>query len=182
MKRTWIVLWFACLLGGCGGGTLGLRKPAPAPESQLPPRNVVVHLHAATRLNVDARGQSLALLVRIYKLRQRGAFEQAPYAAFLSPQAEREALGADLVDVRDVTLVPGQHLDVSDRLARDTPWFGVVALFHAPAEHGWRAVFSAADVEQAGVTVGLHACALTAGTGAAPAGDGVKPLSLVHCQ
>ena len=187
MKRSWMgwccLIW---MLGGCAGGgpleAIGLRKPPPVPESQLPPRNVVVHLHAATRLNVDARGQPLALLVRIYKLRQRGAFEQAPYAAFLSPQAERETLDGDLVDVREVTLVPGQHLDVSDRLARDTPWLGIVALFHAPAEHGWRAVFPAADVEQADVTVGLHACALTAGTGAAPVGDGVKPLSLVHCQ
>jgi type VI secretion system protein VasD len=175
------------MLGGCAGGgaleAIGLRKPTPpVPESQLPPRNVVVRLHAAPRLNVDARGRSLALLVRIYKLRQRGAFEQAPYAAFLSPQAEREALGADLVDVREVTLVPGQRLDVDDRLARDTPWLGVVALFHAPAEHGWRAVFPAANVEQAGVTIGLHACALTVGAGALPAGDGVRPLSLVHCQ
>jgi type VI secretion system protein VasD len=174
------------MLGGCAGGgaleAIGLSKPPPVPESQQPARNVVAHLHAATRLNVDARGQSLALLVRIYKLRQRGAFEQAPYAAFLSPRAEREALGTDLVDVREVTLVPGQHLDVNDRLARDTPWLGIVALFHAPAEHGWRVVFSAADAERAGVTVGLHACALTVGTGAAPAGDGVKPLSLVHCQ
>jgi type VI secretion system protein VasD len=175
MKRTWIVLWFACLLGGCGGGTLGLRKPAPVPESQLPPRSVVMHLHAAPRLNVDARGQSLALLVKVYKLRQRGAFDQAPYAAFLSPQAEREALGADLVDVREVTLVPGQRLDVNDRLARDTPWLGVVALFHAPADNAWRAVVPAADAEGAGATIGLHACALSAGNAG-------KPLSLVHCQ
>jgi type VI secretion system protein VasD len=175
MKRTWIVLSFACLLGGCAGGALGLRKPAPVPESQQPPRNVVMHLHAAPRLNVDARGQSLALLVRIYKLRQRGAFDQAPYAAFLSPQAEREALGADLVEAREVTLVPGQRLDISDRVARDTPWLGVVALFHAPVGNSWRVVIPAADAEGTGVTVGLHACALSAA-------NAVKPLSLVHCQ
>jgi type VI secretion system protein VasD len=175
MKRTWIVLYAACLLGGCAGGAIGLRKPAPVPESQQPPRNVVVHLHAAPRLNVDARGRSLALLVRIYKLRQRGAFDEAPFAAFLSPQAERDALGTDLVDVREVTLVPGQRLDINDRLARDTPWLGVVALFHAPAGNAWRAVIPAAAAEGAGATVGLHACALSAG-------DAAKPLSLVHCQ
>ena len=99
------------------------------------------------------------------------ATEQATELAQVAARAASDKLATDIV-----------LIDVSDRLARDTPWFGVVALFHAPAEHGWRAVFSAADVEQAGVTVGLHACALTAGTGAAPAGDGVKPLSLVHCQ
>jgi type VI secretion system protein VasD len=174
------------MLAGCAGGgaleTIGQRKPPPVPESQQPPRNVVLHLDAAPRLNADARGQSLALLVRIYQLRQRGAFEQAPYAAFLSPQAEHDALGADLVEVREVTLVPGQRLDVSDRLARDTPWLGIVALFHAPAERGWRVAFAAADAERAGVTIGLHACALTVGAGAVPAGGATKPLSLVHCQ
>ena len=175
MKRTWIVLCAAGLLGGCAGGTLGLRKPAPVPESQQQPRNVVMHLHAAPRLNVDARAQSLALLVKIYKLRQRGAFDQAPYAAFLSSQAEREALGADLVEAREVTLVPGQRLDINDRLARDTPWLGLVALFHAPSGNAWRAVIPAADAEGAGATIGLHACALSAGNAA-------KPLSLVHCQ
>jgi type VI secretion system protein VasD len=179
MNRAWIAsCCVAWTLAGCAGG----GKPPPVPESQQPPRNVVVHLDAAPRLNVDARGRPLALLVRIYKLRQRGAFEQAPYAAFLSPQAERDALGADLVETREITLVPGQRLDVSDRLARDTPWLGVVALFHAPAAHGWRMVFAAADAEQAGVTIGLHACSLTAGTGAAPVGDVPRPLSLVHCQ
>jgi type VI secretion system protein VasD len=181
----WLLGGCAGRAGGLGGNALeaiGLRKPPPVPEAQQPPRNVVVHLHAAPRLNVDARGQPLALLVHIYKLRQRAAFDQAPYAAFLSPQAERDTLGADLVEVREVTLVPGQQLDINDKLARDTPWLGVVALFHAPAEHGWRVAFAAADAERAGITVGLHACALTVGAGAAPAGDAVKPLSLVHCQ
>ena len=193
MMRSWMGLCcLVSLLSGCAGGTgtlgssaleaIGLRKPPPLPEAQQPPRNVVVHLHAASRLNVDRSGQPLALLVRIYKLRERAAFDQAPYAAFLSAQAERDALGADLVEVKELTLVPGQKLDINDKLARDTLWLGVVALFHAPAAHGWRVAFAAADAERAGVTVGLHACALTVGTGAAPAGDSVKPLSLVHCQ
>jgi type VI secretion system protein VasD len=193
MMRSWMGLCcLASLLGGCAGGAgtlsgsaleaIGLRKPPPVAEAQQPPRNVVVHLHAAPRLNVDARGQPLALLVRIYTLRQHAAFDQAPYAVFLSPQAEREALGTDLVEVREITLLPGQKLDINDKVARDTPWLGVVALFHAPAPQGWRVAFAAADAERAGVTVGLHACSLTVGTGVTPAADAIKPLSLVHCQ
>jgi type VI secretion system protein VasD len=163
---------------------VGLRKPPPPPppEAQQPPRNVTLRLHAAKRLNVDARGQSLALLVRVYKLRQRGAFDAAPYAAFLSPQAEREALGADLVEVKEITLVPGQQLELADRLARDTGWLGIVALYHSPAREGWRLAFAAGEAEQAGVTVGLHACAMNVGSGAAARGAAVKPMSLVRCQ
>jgi type VI secretion system protein VasD len=178
----------ACLLlAGCAGGsgplpaglldTAGLRKPPPLPEAQLPPRKVALRLHAATRLNLDPRGQPLALLVRIYKLRQRTAFDQAPYSAFLSPQAEREALGADLLDVRELTLVPGQQLELDEKLAREAGWLGVVALFHSPQPQGWRLAFAAAEAEQGGVTIGLHACAMSANAAGA-----AKPLQLVRCQ
>jgi type VI secretion system protein VasD len=185
------VLLPCLLLSACGGGgaslpgglmeATGLRKPAPLPEAQQPPRKVALRLHAAKRLNLDARGQPLALLVRVYKLRQRTAFEQAPYAAFLSPQQEREALGADLIDVRELTLVPGQQLELKETLPRDAGWIGVVALFHSPLQQGWRLAFAAPQAEQSGVTVGLHACAMSASgadEGSAPA----RPLSLVRCQ
>ena len=192
----------AMLVAGCAGGgpaglltATGIRKPPALPDAQLPPRNVALRLHAAKRLNLDAKGQSLALLVRVYKLRQRAAFEGAPYAAFLTPQTEREALGADLLEVRELTLVPGQQLEFNEKLSREAGWLGVVALFHAPLQQGWRLAFAAPEAEQAGVTVGLHACAMTsslAGAGA-PArtgngsggGVGASPAArggLVRCQ
>jgi type VI secretion system protein VasD len=181
---------FACLLlAGCAGGAGPSRRPArngwhaqaaALPEAQLPPRSVAVRLHAAKRLNVDARGQPLALLVRVYKLRQRTAFEQAPYAAFLSPQAERETLGADLLEVKELTLVPGQQLELNEKLSREAGWLGVVALFHAPLAQGWRLAFAAPEAEQAGVTIGLHACAMSAGASGTP--GAAKPLALVRCQ
>ena len=184
-------LWMMCLLSACGGsGTLvgnameatGLRKPAPSPDALSGPRNVSLHVHAAPRLNLDARGRPLALLLRVYKLRQRTAFAQAPYDAFLSPDTERAALGADLIDVRELTLVPGQQLDLDDTLARDAGYLGVVALFRAPAQQGWRIAFAAADAERAGVTLGVHACSLSVGAGAAASGAAPTLLSLVHCQ
>jgi type VI secretion system protein VasD len=174
-----------CLLSGCGGKDALMKKAQEAQlEQQLQqqPRKVALHLHAATRLNVDAHGQPLALLVRIYKLRQRSAFAQAPYAAFLSAQAEREALGADLIEVSEVTLVPGQRLDLDQLLAREAGYLGVVALFRAPARQGWRTTFAAADAEKAGITLGLHACALSVGAGAGASGEAPPPLSLVRCQ
>lgn len=187
------LLMCLCLLGGCAGSPLngaldgalqatGLRKPPPLPEAQQPPRKVALHLHAAPRLNVDARGQPLALLVRVYQLRQLDAFERVPQAAFLSPEAERAALGADLVAVRELTLVPGQRLDLVETMPRDAGQLGVVALFHAPASQGWRLAFAAPDAERAGVTVGMHACAMSVGAGAPASGAGAKPLSLVRCQ
>jgi type VI secretion system protein VasD len=180
------------MLAGCAGGAgslagaaleaAGIRKPPEVPDAQKPPRSVAIRLHAADKLNVDARGQPLALVARIYKLRQSAAFEQAPYAAFLNPQAEKEALGADLLEVKEVTLVPGQRYEVTEKVSREAGYVGVVALFHAPAAQRWRLAFAAADAEQAGLTVGLHACALSVGAGARATMRDMKALSSVHCQ
>jgi type VI secretion system protein VasD len=76
--------------------------------------------------------------------------------------------------------VPGQQLELSEKLPRDAGWLGVVALFHSPPSKGWRLAFAAPDAEKAGVTIGLHACAMSAdvtGKGAV-----APPLSLVRCQ
>ena len=156
-------LLLATVLAGCGGGALeaiGLRKPPELPDLQKPPRNVPLRLHAAQRLNVDERGRALALAVRVYKLRQKDAFEAAPYAAFLNPQAERDSLGADLVEVREIMLVPGQRYESVEKVGREAGVVGVVALFHRPAGQRWRATVSAADAERDGVNIGLYGCAL----------------------
>lgn len=176
----------AALLAGCGGAALaplasvaleaaGLRKPPELPESQKPPRNVPLKLHAATRLNVNAGGQPLALAVRLYKLRQKDAFEGAPYAAFLDPQLERERLGADLVEVREIMLVPGQRYEVTEKVAREAGHLGIVALFHNPAAGRWRTAVSSADAERDGLNIGLHACAMSVGSSA-------TALASVRCQ
>lgn len=179
------------VLPGCGGAALlplagaaleaaGLRKPAELPESQKPPRNVPLKLHAATRLNVDARGQPLALAVRLYKLRQKDAFEGAPYATFLDPRLERERLGADLVEVREIMLVPGQRYEVTEKVAREAGHVGIVALFHTPAAGRWRTAISSLDAERDGLNVGLHACAMS--VGAVGAKSGTAALASVRCQ
>jgi type VI secretion system protein VasD len=179
----------ALLLAGCAGGGVGaaleatgLRKAPELPDAQKPPRAIAIRLHAADKLNVDARGQPLALVARIYKLRQSAAFEQAPYAAFLDPKAEQEALGADLLEVKEVTLVPGQRYEVTEKVTREAGYVGVVALFHAPAARRWRLAFTAADAEQSGMTVGLHACALSVGAGAKATARDMNTLSSVRCQ
>ncbi|APA67599.1 type VI secretion system lipoprotein TssJ [Janthinobacterium sp. 1_2014MBL_MicDiv] len=178
-------------LAGCAGGAIGtlanaalqmtgMARPAPElPDAQKPPRNVSIRLHAAQRLNTDAQGRPLALVARIYKLRQNATFEQAPYDSFLDAQREKAALGADLMDVKEVLLVPGQRYEVQEKVSKEAYFIGIVALFRAPAAQRWRATFAAADAERGGITVGLHACALSVDGGA----DGaMASLSALRCQ
>ncbi|MDZ5635489.1 MULTISPECIES: type VI secretion system lipoprotein TssJ [unclassified Janthinobacterium] len=181
-----LVLPQTLLLAGCAGGAIGtlanaalqmagVAKPPPElPDAQKPPRNVSIRLHAAQRLNTDADGRPLALVARIYKLRQSAAFEQAPYDSFLDTQREKVALGADLMEVKEVLLVPGQRYEVQEKVSKEAYFIGVVALFRAPAAQRWRATFAAADAERGGITVGLHACALSV--------SGMAALSAPRCH
>jgi type VI secretion system protein VasD len=174
--RTIPAIGCALALAGCGG----LGKPAePAPALQ---RHVALRLQAAPRLNVNADGQSLALLVRIYKLRQNSAFDSAPLAVFLDPASERQALGADLLDVREVTMVPGQQLDLDELVTREAGYLGVVALFRAPAPQRWRAAFAAAEAERSGISVGLLGCALSVGSGTKATAAFAASSSPLRCQ
>lgn len=185
-------LLLAAVLSGCAGDGLagraleaaGMRKP-PEADRLKGPRSIALRLHAASKLNADAQGRPLALLARVYSLRQNAAFEAAPYATFLTPGADREAFGADLIDVKDVTLVPGQRYEVIEKLPREAMYIGVVALYRAPAPQGWRLSFAAADAESAGVTVAMQACALAAGAGAQPGragAAGARAAVSARCQ
>lgn len=153
----------AFALAACTGGGAQLA------EAQKAPRQVNIDIQAAAKLNTNRKGQPLALVARIYKLRQRTAFDQAPFDAFMSPAREQEVLGADLLEVKEVMLIPGQQYKLTEKVSRDAGFVGVVALFHNPATQRWRAAFPAAELEKTGLALGAHACSLTTPTASSPA-------------
>lgn len=151
--------------------SVGLKTPEvpempELPDIQMPPRKVALKLHAGKNLNAGGTEKPLSLVTRVYKLKQTGAFYAAPYGAFLSPEKEKEALGADLVEVREVSLLPGQRYEITEKVAREAGYIGIVALFRTPEPQRWRVAYGAKEAESAGIIVGLHACSLTAGKGA----------------
>jgi type VI secretion system protein VasD len=183
-----LLLLCGALVGCAAGGLadLAMRSIGPAKEPEVPdalkaPRTVNIDLHAAAALNLDATGRPLALLARLYKLRQNGAFERAPFTTFLNPQLEKETLGDDLLEVKDIILIPGQHYSGQEKVGREAYFIGVVALFRAPAPQRWRLSYSAVEAEQAGLAIGANACGLANGSGAMPVGVQVNAMT-VHCQ
>ena len=188
MKPIPICLLLLAFLSGCARDGIanraleaaGVRKPAAdLPKS---PRQVALRLHAAPKLNSDAQGRPLALVARIYTLRQSAAFEAAPYDAFLTPDADRAAFGADLVGVREMIVVPGQRYEAIEHVPQEAAYVGVVALFHSPAPQRWRLAFASKEAEKAGLTLGLQACALSAGAGARPTPGSAKTQGSARCQ
>lgn len=154
----------------------GLKKPE-VPENALPDRRVAWRLHASQSLNTLPDGRPLSLLVRIYRLRAPDGFLQAPPEAFGDPAREKDAMGDDLVSVREIQLVPGQRHESIDKLPRDIANVGIVALFHHPASGRWRQAFASSDVELSGIDIGLHACAMTVHTGRAIGASGERSRS-----
>lgn len=157
-------------LGSIAGKALevvGLKKPeaeqdeSKVPLAQLPDRRIRWRVHASSSLNVTESGDSLAVVTRYYQLKSPEAFLNAPAAVFGNPDTEREALGDDLVSVREVMLVPGRQHDVFERVPRNIGYVGVVALFRQPANGRWRHAFDATRAELSGINLGVHACALS---------------------
>ena len=169
--------------------SVGLKKSA-SPDAQKAPRTVQISLSAGKNLNAS-QNQPLAVLVKIYQLKNATTFMQAPLTNLTDAQSEKALLGTDLLEERDITLLPEQHYTVAEQVAGAADAIGVVALFHSPAPRRWKFVFDAARAEKTGIKLGVHACAMTVVAGAVltPPGalkeeaqeETLKQLALVKC-
>lgn len=128
------------------------------------PKTVQLRLETAQDLNAGENGQGLSTVFRVYKLKDQNAFLSTPYSAFGNTEKEKSAFGQDLLEVRELILSPGESLDLKEKVPAESPYLGTVALFRQPSAQRWRFVFAAADSEKSGITLGLHACAMTATT------------------
>ncbi|ATJ88471.1 type VI secretion system lipoprotein TssJ [Ralstonia solanacearum] len=169
----------ASVLAGAASGALeavGL-KTSSVPDAQKPPREVPLKLTAGANLNAATDRRPVALVVRLYALKDPTSFLQAPYDTFIDPAREKQTLGADLVQVREMTLIPGQRYEFSEKVSREASTLGVVALFRSPAAQRWKFAFNAEKNEKSGIMIGLHACAMTLTTGTPTTPAGSAPLS-----
>ena len=154
-------------------GVVGLQRPGASLTEALPSRTprasgkVTIRLHAGDVLNTAPDGRSLSIVARIYKLRERTAFEQASYdmlqeqrASVSQPEWQR-----DVLEVKEVILTPGQKYEVVETLPAEAGYLAVVASFRAPAPQRWRFIFDSAQAAKTGLTLGVHACALSVAAG-----------------
>lgn len=147
------------------------NQDLPAAAASMKPEKklqVVIRLHAGELLNTDTNGRSLPVVARIYELGDKDAFMRAPAATFNTDRRQWPSeLAGEVLGVREVVLTPGQHFDATETLPVGTRYVGVVALFRAPAPGRWRHVFDAKAAAQGGLTLGVHACALSVASGQA---------------
>jgi type VI secretion system protein VasD len=177
------LLALACA-GGCGttssGGALdsalgvvGLQRPSAGLPEVMPGSTaraagkVTIRLHAGDVLNTAPDGRSLSVVARIYKLRERTAFEQASHDMLQEPRASvsQPEWQRDVLEVKEVILTPGQKYEAVETLPAEAGYLAVVASFRAPAPQRWRFIFDSAQAAKTGLTLGVHACALSVAAG-----------------
>ncbi len=139
----------------------GMSKPADPNATS----NVQLKIVASNTLNTDNKNHPFSVVVRIYQLKQSSMFQQAFYNIFLDSQREKEALGSDIIAVKDITLIPGQIYVNTEKVAATADYVGIVALFHAPAAGRWKLIFPTRDSNKTGLTLGMSECSITVATG-----------------
>jgi len=188
------LLGFCFLLASCGSpaetatdkvtelalAAIGVKSTDKAEA----PRWLTLYVEAAKDLNAGGDGQGLPTVAKVYKLRDHAAFMAAPYTHFSTPEKERLAFGGDVIEVKELTLLPGKTMEIKEKMPSDAPYLGVVALFRNPAANRWRFTFTAPPSGGPVIKVGAHTCALTATT-LAPVGMTLNEsalLSATQCR
>lgn len=137
---------------------------------------------AGEHLNTTPDGKPLSLVLKVYALRAPDRLRALTYAQFSAPGGDKEALGEDLISVRELIALPGKTYVLPLKLPADATTIGVAGLFRAPFADRWKLAFDLRKSTEAGIVVGAHACALTATQGAPVAGSPAPPASLVGVQ
>ena len=128
-------------------------------------RDVPIKIFAGDQLNLTSNGKPLSLVVKIYVLRSSEHLKTLTYQQITTADSEKEALGEELVSVREIVLLPGKMYDGILKVPGDATTIGVVGMFRAPYQSRWKLGFDSRLPGDGGITVGAHACALSASKG-----------------
>ena len=100
--------------------------------------SVTARITAAPGLNADTRKRPSPLVLRIYELAGRNAFDTSDFVSLY--ERDKDTLAADLVARDELVLQPGEVRDWKKTLAPQTRFIAVVAAYREIERAGWRAV------------------------------------------
>ncbi|HEY4366075.1 MAG TPA: type VI secretion system lipoprotein TssJ [Steroidobacteraceae bacterium] len=126
------LLWFAiaCMVGGCGSTP---AKPIVAKAK----------ISAAADVNPNSEGRPSPVHVRIFQLKEDGAFMGADFWALVDK--EQGTLGASLVQRLEYDLSPGETREFELKIAPEARVLAVMAEYADYRNAQWRVVAQAPD-------------------------------------
>ena len=98
-----------------------------------------IRFTASGDLNPDISGRPSPLVVRLYELKAPSIFEQADF--FSLYDYGKETLGPDFVALEELTLKPGEQLDMKLALHNSTNYVAIMGAYRDMNGSNWRRVF-----------------------------------------
>lgn len=146
---TLLALMLTTILTGCGL-TQTVKDGAVSVTKSIFYKQVkILHLDIQGRegVNNNAKGASLATVVRIYQLKDRKAFDNTDYPSLFANDSQ--AIKTDLVAEKDIWLRPGESVTLDVPLEEVTQFVAVAGMFMAPdqAKNTWRLVLTRDDLD-----------------------------------
>lgn len=115
---------------------LGILASCAGPPEKPPP-TLSLEIEATADLNLGPGGRPAPVVVRIYELKQQGAFSGAEFYALFDQDSA--ALGADLITREEFMLRPGELKRIERRLDPQSAYIGVLAAYREIDASHWRA-------------------------------------------
>jgi type VI secretion system protein VasD len=123
-------------------GSTGRAEPAPDQGSAAPakpePFSIEATLVGGPNLNPNLEGRASPVVVRLFELKQTGAFKAAGFAALFD--RSQEALGADLLGQQEFILRPGEIRRYERAGSPIAAALGLAAAFRTPEKDSWRLI------------------------------------------
>jgi type VI secretion system protein VasD len=100
-------------------------------------------LIVASDANPDSKGRASPIVVRVYQLKEEGAFANAEFFALFDK--EQETLGASVVAREEYNLRPGETRQLELKLAPEARFVGAVAAFRDIRHAKWKVITPAPE-------------------------------------
>lgn len=156
-------------------GTVGLQKLNSDSQLERKPEtnhHIDLTILAGDNLNAGNGSRPLSVVMHLYQLRDGAGLDALTFGDVKTAESVKQILGDKLIGMREFVLIPGQQLHLKEALPQEAGALAIIALFHSPAKDRWKFVFDTAAAAQSGITMGVHACAMTASRGTPLRGDG----------
>ena len=128
------------------GILIAIAAPAHAQDAKEPTK-LVLNIEAAAGVNPDTSQRASPIKVRIYELKDPGAFAEADY--FSLDTGDKIALAADMLAKDEFILRPGESRTIERKSKPQTTAIGVLAGYRDLPNSTWRAVFKLKEAPDA---------------------------------
>jgi type VI secretion system protein VasD len=114
-----------------------------APASAWPKSGAAAKalITVAADVNPDSGGRASPIVVRLYQLKEQGAFAASDFFAIYDKEAA--TLGGGLIGREEYVFNPGEQRELELKLDKDAKFLGVVAAYRDIGNSKWRALTAA---------------------------------------